>query len=165
MGTYYNMVKSAPHKAEAKMWESVVVVDELLESIKEVHPDEYRAFMRKQRVIIHGPHYDEECAKEDVEKMHHSNKQTGLSHTGEHYTMGKAKEVLEQYRSELKHNENVADVYVAINTNWHDKECLFSGWFGESADDNIIEDAVRFFFADEDAPEGKVYLYMSAMND
>lgn len=33
----------------------------------------------------------------------------------------------------------------------------------EHDDETILKDAFRFYFADEDAPEGKIWKYMRAM--
>ena len=37
--------------------------------------------------------------------------------------------------------------------------------FNADADKKIIEDAISFYFMDADAPDGKVWLYMDAMDD
>ena len=62
-------------------------------------------------------------------------------------------------------NTNIWDVYVALNANWNDKNVKFTEWFNEDADKKIIEDAISFYFMDADAPDGKVWLYMDAMDE
>lgn len=39
------------------------------------------------------------------------------------------------------------------------------GWGAGMPEKKIIEDAVNFYFMDDDAPEGKVWIYMCAMDD
>lgn len=36
---------------------------------------------------------------------------------------------------------------------------------GMVSEKKIIEDAINFYFMDDDAPEGKVWIYMCAMDD
>ena len=43
-----------------------------------------------------------------------------------------------------------ADVYVAINSQYHDYVELFKSWFGDNVDQKIIESAIIFWFKDVD---------------
>ena len=47
-----------------------------------------------------------------------------------------------------------ADVYVAINSHYHDYCELFKAWFGDGIDQKIIESAIIFWFKDDDHREG-----------
>lgn len=42
------------------------------------------------------------------------------------------------------------DVYVAINSQYHDYVELFKSWFGDNVDQKIIESAIIFWFKDVD---------------
>jgi len=56
----------------------------------------------------------------------------------------------------------VFDVYVAINGAWHDKVNLFRKWSSEKCEQMVIEDAIVFYFQDEDwKSDGKVWDYMN----
>lgn len=66
----------------------------------------------------------------------------------------KAKEVCERYRGILSQSITHADVYVAINSHYHDYCELFKAWFGDGIDQKIIESAIIFWFKDDDYREG-----------
>lgn len=146
--------------SEKKMWEAIGGLDEAMECLKEKDPEKYDEAMRDLHEVFCGPHYNECFAHEDVAGMHHKSAK-GEVIKGEHWNM-------EQVTSAIKGmsipgNTNIWDVYVALNANWHDKNVKFSEWFNSDADKKIIEDAISFYFMDADAPDGKVWLYMDAM--
>lgn len=72
----------------------------------------------------------------------------------EKFDMTKAKEVCERYRGILAQSITHADVYVAINSHYHDYCELFKAWFGDNIDQKIIESAIIFWFKDDDYEEG-----------
>lgn len=148
---------------EEKMWESVALVGDLLDKIKDTHPELYKSFMRKQYGIMLGNHFSEEFAEDVVGRMFHTDKKSGRKIEGEYFSMSKAEDVYDSIRGKIGADNNVYDVYVAINANAHDKMNLFSSWFEDGVDESIIEDAVEFYFLDEDAPDGKIYRYINAM--
>lgn len=78
-------------------------------------------------------------------------------YVGEKFDMNKAREVKEMYKSIIPDKYTLADVYVAINSQYHDYAVLFKSWFGNSSDHKIIESAVNFWFRDDDCPECKVW--------
>lgn len=167
MGHYYKMLKHYKEKgmfSEQKMWESVECLDELLEEMEEDCPDKFWEFMRDQHEIFCGPHFDEKFAKWQVEHMHHKGSD-GKEYKGEHWSMEDTDSVMAQYKSKLPAGTTSADFYVALNANYHDKCRLFKSWFAEKYEEKIIEDAIDFYFMDEDAPEGKVWHYMIAMDE
>lgn len=54
----------------------------------------------------------------------------------------------------------VADVYVAINSQYHDYAELFKNWFGDGIEQKIVESAIVFWFKDADSKsENKVVGY------
>ena len=55
----------------------------------------------------------------------------------------------------------VADVYVAINSQYHDYAELFKNWFGDGIEQKIVESAIVFWFKDADCKaENKVVEYL-----
>lgn len=105
-------------------------------------------------------HFNEIEAKEIVNEMHHSC--NGKRVTGEVFTMEKAKDVYMQYKNTMPMETTVEDVYIAINSQYHDYCPLFKQWFGNSIDNKIIESAIIFWFKDEDYQKGiKVTKYFS----
>lgn len=97
-------------------------------------------------------HFDDAYARYIVSMMHHT--EGGRSHSGEKFSMAKAKEVQERYRGMLSHDITVADIYVAINAQYHDYHELFKSWFGSGIEQKIIESAIIFWFKDADYSKG-----------
>ena len=79
---------------------------------------------------------------------------------GRKYDFNKAKDVCDRYRGIIPSSVTHADVYVAINLQYHDYCELFKAWFGDSVDTKIIESAINFWFKDDDFVDGnKVWMY------
>ena len=89
---------------------------------------------------------------EHISNMYHT--ENGRKYVGEKFDMTKAKEVCERYRGILSQSITHADVYVAINSHYHDYCELFKAWFGDGIDQKIIESAIIFWFKDDDYREG-----------
>ena len=143
------------------MWEAIGELDEAMECLKEKDPEKYDEAIRDIHEVFCGPHYNECFARMDVAAMRHKGK--AGEHKGEHWNMEQVATAIKGMS--IPGNTNIWDVYVALNANWHDKEIKFTEWFGPDADKRIIEDAINFYFLDDDAPEGKVWIYMCAMDD
>lgn len=62
--------------------------------------------------------------------------------------------LIKRYRGILSQSITHADVYVAINSHYHDYCELFKAWFGDGIDQKIIESAIIFWFKDDDYREG-----------
>lgn len=152
--TYRHMVdhaKKAGVTTEKTMWESIDAFSELLEELKEAHPQLYWDFMRKQHGIMFHNHYDEAFAMWDVSQMHSSNK-AGEKKEGAHWTC----EQIEVATAGLRFPAGTTkwDKFVAFNAAFHD----FWKDFDEA---NIIKIGHDFYFADEDWPsETKIWEYM-----
>lgn len=147
--------------SEKKMWESIYALEDAMMCLKEKDPDTYDEAMRNLHQVFCGPHYNECFAREDVAGMHHKNSK-GEIIKGEHWNIDQVTSASKGLPSSS--TATPWDVYVALNANWHDKESKFAEWFGPDAEKRIVEDAVNFYFNDADAPEGKVWLYMEAMD-
>lgn len=102
--------------------------------------------------------FNDSTAKYLVSQMYHSS--GGKKYVGEKYDMSKAKEVCEKYRGIISKNITPADVYIALNAQYHDYCELFKAWFGDNIDTKVIESAVNFWFKDDDYKGvNKVYKY------
>lgn len=102
--------------------------------------------------------FNDSTAKYLVSQMYHSS--GGKKYVGEKYDMSKAKEVCEKYRGIISKNITPADVYIALNAQYHDYCELFKAWFGDNIDTKIIESTVNFWFKDDDYKgSNKVYKY------
>ena len=160
---YKDLIKDYHTKGfgtEKRMWDSIYALGEAMECLKEKYPKEYDEAMRDLHEIFCGAHYNECFAREDVSKMYHKNPK-GETIKGEHWNIDQVAAVIKGMS--IPSSTNIWDVYVALNANWHDKEVKFAQWFGSESDQRIIEDAINFYFMDADAPDGKVWLYIDAM--
>lgn len=106
-----------------------------------------------------GEHFTESEAKYLVADMYHT--ENGRKYSGEKFDMHKAKEICERYRGILPTSVTPADVYVAINSQYHDYAELFKNWFGDGIEQKIVESAIVFWFKDADCKaENKVVEYL-----
>lgn len=88
----------------------------------------------------------------------------GKKYIGEKYDMQKAHEVCSKFKDKLEDEVEVADVYVAINAQYHDYCKLFEKWFGKgNFDDMIFESAIAFWFDDVDFGEDKLWKYFNEL--
>lgn len=103
-------------------------------------------------IDMYDEHFDEDKAKYIVSNMYHTDKDR--KHTGEKFSMNKAREIHNRYKGIIPNDITVADVYVAINAQYHDYCGLFTTWFGSNIDTKIIESAMVFWFKDSDYSKG-----------
>ena len=62
----------------------------------------------------------------------------------------KAKEICERYKGVLPSTVTYCDIYIVINSHYHDYVTLYKSWFGDNVDCKIIESAIVFWFMDDD---------------
>lgn len=153
---YRHMVdhaKKAGITNEKTMWESIDSFSELLEELKEAHPQLYWDFMRKQHGIMYRNHYDESFAMYDVSKMHYTTK-SGEKKEGAHWTVDQ----VESATAGMKFPPGTTkwDKWVAMNAAWSD-------WSKMYEDGDVLKIGYAFYFADEDWPsDTKVWEYISS---
>lgn len=140
---YWDMVKAAQnggHFTEKQMWQSVGSISELLDDIKDAHPDLYWQFMREQAGIMNGGHYDKVWADYDVSQIEYTDKD-GKAHTGAYWTC----EQIEEATKGMAFPSGVTkwDKFVAFNLAKSDFCKRFD-------DEQILKIGYLFFFADED---------------
>lgn len=95
-----------------------------------------------------GEHFTESETMDLVSDMYHT--EGGRKYSGEKFDIHKAKEICERYRGVIPVSATPTDVYVAINSQYHDYVELFKSWFGDNVDQKIIESAIIFWFKDVD---------------
>lgn len=121
--------------------------------------DRMMRYMRNSMNGSESEHFTESEAKYLVADMYHT--ENGRKYSGEKFDMHKAKEICERYRGILPTSATVADVYVAINSQYHDYAELFKNWFGDGIEQKIVESAIVFWFKDADCKaENKVVEYL-----
>ena len=98
-------------------------------------------------------HFDKETAEEAVKKIYYTTAD-GVEHHGGHWSLRQVLKITE----DLQFKECVTDYdkYVAFNAAYADFNKVFPT-------EQIIQAAHAFFFADEDAPCNKIWLYMNAI--
>lgn len=102
--------------------------------------------------------YSQEHAKKLVSKMYHF--ENGRKYIGEKYSMNTARDVYNKYKDKLHDAITYCDIYVAINSHYHNCINLYKQWFSENVDSKIVESAINFWFMDEDCLwENKVHKY------
>lgn len=152
---YKRMVEHARQNGttnEKTMWESIESFSELLDELKDSHPDMFWDFMRKQHGIMYRNHYDEAFAMYDVAHMRYTNG-AGEKRSGPHWTADQ----IEQATAGLKFPQGTTrwDKYVAFNAAFADLCKAFE-------DGDILKAGFLFYFQDEDwGSDTKVWEYMS----
>lgn len=153
MTKMFHDAKKAGVATESKMWSSVAAMAPAMSILESEHPDEYWDMMRKQHEILWGPHYNEEFSDHDVSKLQWTGKD-GITHHGAHWSREQVEEATQGMT--FPAGTTICDKYMAFNSYYADMN-------KEHDDETILKDAFRFYFADEDAPEGKIWKYMRAM--
>lgn len=118
------------------------------ESHKEHTPSMFDRFVKNETW-----HYSNRDAKYLVTNMHHYDHNNKIV-SGEHFSMARAENVCHTYKKMFDLDITPADVYVAINAQYHDYCLLFKSWFGSNIDNKIIESAMCFWFKDVDYDKG-----------
>lgn len=97
---------------------------------------------------IENTELSEQEASDMVNKMYH--RENGRKYIGEKYSFDKAKEICLRYRGILPSTVSYIDIYLAINSQYHNYICLFKTWFQDNIDCKIIESAMTYWFMDDD---------------
>lgn len=134
------------------------ISDRFRNHLKSDNMDEVIKYMRDS--LSKEDHFNESEAEHIVSKMYHT--ENGRKYSGEKFDMHKAKEICERYRGILPTYITATDVYVAINSQYHDYVELFRNWFTDGIEQKIIESAIVFWFKDADTKfENKVVEYFN----
>lgn len=112
----------------------------------------YEQYLIEKYEEEHGPHFNEEKARETVACLRHMEHEEWVK--GEHWSIEQVENCISQYN--LGEYDTKWDFYVAINTWYHDMCVTYRN---RNDEENLIPDAVTFFFEDEDADEGKIWKY------
>lgn len=154
MMRYMDMVAKARKEGkanESNMWASIRMVDDLLDEIdNEVLKQK---FMRDAHEMFYGMHYTTEIAAEDLSGMKYTDRE-GVKRTGAHWTLEEVKVAWEGIKFPADTTD--ADKWVAANVFYADLCQVLD-------DATILKAAHKFWFEDEDAHEGKIWVYMRDM--
>lgn len=161
---YRSMVEQAKKAGvtnEKTMWESIESFSELLEELKESHPDLYWDFMRKQHGIMYNGHYDEAFAMWQIEQMYYKDK-TGEKHHSPRWSRQQYKIAYDMNKLRLRNQAiNMWDFAVALEMIASDNHCLYKTWWPDindvELDKKFIDAAVNYLNDDDDLDEGKIW--------
>lgn len=136
---------------EGKMWQSVSVLSEALEPMRESDKNGYWCIMRKMYGVISDGHYNEEFAMYDVSQIMYTNRR-GEKRMGAYWTVEQVEEATKAYP--FPAGVNKWDKYVAANLAYSDLCKKFE-------DAQILDAMYLLYFADEDwSGSTKVWDYM-----
>lgn len=147
--------KAAGVVNEQKMWKSACMAAKYMDMAQrgELTQEGYWRFMREQHELFYGPHYNEDFAKYDVANIRYTGKSNDRR-TGEYWTKSQIEEATKGMS--FPSGTTVWDKYVAFNSFYADMCQVLD-------DEMILKAAHKYFFQDEDAPEGKIWKYMQAL--
>ena len=135
------------------MNEGIESIDNLLCIIEKERPNIYWKFMREQHGILYKNHYTEDFAKYDVSCISYTDKEE-RKREGAHWTIDQIEELTKNMAFPV--GTTKWDKYVAFNSMYADLCKVLD-------DQAIIKSAHAFYFMDEDAPAGKIWLYIKSM--
>lgn len=157
---YLEMMKAAKKNgtfAEKQMWDSVESVSELLDDIKDSHPERYWQFLREQAGIMLNCHYDKSWAEWDVSQIAYTDRE-GKKHTGAYWTCEQVEEATKA-------------MSFPSGTTKYDKFVAFNSFYADTCkvltEEQVLKAAYQFYFADEDWPKengAKVWAYMAMVH-
>lgn len=149
MELYELIEKYGKGKGEAVMWESTKLVSDFIKPMKETNKKEYWRLLREVYGKMSGGHYNEEFAKWDVAQM---------QPLGEYWSMKQIEEATKGMA--FPNGTTLCDKYVAFNSFANDLN-------GVLTDEQILQAAYQFYFADEDFPKergAKIWCYMKMVH-
>ncbi len=154
----YDVVKGAKASGsvpEAKLMEVIEDASGMIEKAQKepISKECFWKFMRRVHTVLCGPHYNQEFAMWDISMLTWTNRK-GEKKTGAYWTLDQVEEASKSLS--FPSGTTKYDKYVAFNVFYSDMSTMMS-------DEQILSAAYKFFFADEDAPAGKVWLYMQSL--
>ena len=128
-----------------QMYEKVYLSDKQTKTVDDYKHPEPISYSSKSI----DEHLTENQAKGMVSQMYHIN--SNRKYIGEKFDIYKANAVCERYRNIIRREANYIDVYLAINSQYHNYICLFKQWFDvNDIDCKIIQSAIHYWFNDDD---------------
>ena len=135
---------------------------DVFDHIGEIDPELYHNAIKSFHEKVHGEHFNEYFAKKQVDDMHHTDIHKTIV-KGEFFSPIYAKQIYDNRVRLICPTSNVWDVYVALNSQYHDYVKIFTEKMPSSDEHEIknavVETAIVFWFKDEDAKPNKVWNY------
>lgn len=163
MKKFTNMIKAAQKEydlTEEDMWESVAIMDEVMEKVGETNPELVSKMTIKYVGILYKGHFPIDFAEEVVAGLF-SKSSDGRKYYGKHWTLEQIDETAKAKGIRFPSDTTEGDKLYAFNSFWHDVQ--YSG----AEEEKIFEEAYLFYFADDDygGQWGKPFRYFKAMKE
>ena len=157
---YYELIhKYGKGKGEEAMWKSVRILSEMMDELKESHPEKYWKMLKDTYASMCGPHFNEEFGEWQIEQMFFKDK-NGNIHHAPNWTREQYKTVYELNKGKLK-DYTCRDFAVAVEMQYTDYYCRLRTWFPNASDDDIkmkaVELAIDYLDDIDDDEGGKVW--------
>lgn len=157
---YYELIhKYGKGKGEEAMWKSVRILSEMMDELKESHPEKYWKMLKDTYASMCGPHFNEEFGEWQIEQMFFKDK-NGNIHHAPNWTREQYKTVYELNKGKLK-DYTCWDFAVAVEMQYTDYYCRLRTWFPNASDDDIkmkaVELAIDYLDDIDDDEGGKVW--------
>lgn len=161
--TLYNLIKQYTNGSEESMWQSVKTISDFLDN--KLSEDDKDCLNRCIYGIMSKGHYNETFAKEDIDKMTVSGKQ---SLPINFFTLEQAEELFKEYhRGSFVESYNEYDFWVTLNMILTDNIELIRNWFPQEGTDELnkrIYTMAVNWLNDNDNPFGtsKIWCYFNS---
>lgn len=157
---FYELIhKYGKGKGEEAMWKSVHILSEMMDELKESHPEKYWKMLKDTYASMCGPHFNEEFGEWQIEQMFFKDK-NGNIHHAPNWTREQYKTVYELNKGKLK-DYTCWDFAVAVEMQYTDYYCRLRTWFPNASDDDIkmkaVELAIDYLDDIDDDEGGKVW--------
>lgn len=160
--TLYDLTKEyGKGRGEETMWASVQVISDFVE--KHMAEEEKEALMREVYSVVADGHYNEDFAREDIEKMFFVDR-AGTKHPAPYWPEEAVREIYNSVKGEIN-PYNFCDFNVTMNMVASDNWPLLEKWFPGMREDDRNQKTVEMalnFLKDPDAknPDTKIWDYM-----
>lgn len=161
--TIKELIKEYPQNftgSSQKMWDTIDIVSEAMEYVETSKPELYWETIKAIYRVLCGGHYNQKFAEWQVNKMFHIGTD-GKEYKGAHWTKSQVDEVIAAHRNEIPKSYTDWDVYVALNASYHDLCKTKKKRYPDTYENEIILDAISFWFNDDDMKEDKVWDYFN----
>ena len=151
-------------KGNSVLMESMEILSNSIEGM--ATPEEKNCIIKELYRKLHGAHYDEYFAKEQVEKMYFTDR-TGAKRNAPYWTIDDVKVIYDKIKNKIPEAYNFWDFYVALNMIKSDSCKLIISWFPNATEGELSDKYAEMtanWLDDEDNPLGegvKIWCYFN----
>lgn len=162
--TIYEIIKDNYQKVKSDdklMWATTKMVSDALEDcMEDACPEGYWRLIKDIYAEICGWHFNEKFAEWQVSQFRYKGAD-GRDYSGGHWSKQQTDMVHEKHKSKIPSSYNAWDVYVGLNALYADLCKSKYERHPDTYEQEIIDDAIAFWFNDVDMPDGKVFWYFN----